>query len=416
VTAHAAGVDEVVALYDPDDVVGRVTGSAPRSRVRAENLPHAATGVFVRRSDGSVLVHRRADTKDVWPGAHDCASGGVILAGEQPETAARRELAEELGIEPAVLHPLITTWYRDETTHYLAHVYETMWDGDVELRDGEVSTAWWEPQAVLAARMGDPDWPFVPDTRRILRLLFGSTVGASAVTTAPTAQQPVSDSRWPVGAGVVYRFGVQGRTRAARLARIVRHDDEGLLLWVAPGSPTVEQALPDGRGVRDAGLAGLTGPHVRRMGTWWGGGALMLLPLDGHAWSIWWFFDTDGAHTGWYGNLEAPHVLRRTAEGTLLVDTADRALDVVVAPDGTARWKDEDEFEALTGAPGRWSASQAAHIRADGEALVERAGRTAPPFDGRWTTFPSTPEFAALAALPLPTFPPDWDVPHLSAP
>jgi len=104
--------DEVVALYDPDDVAGRVVGSAPRAAVRAQNLPHAATAVLVRRGDGAWFVHRRADTKDLWPGAHDCAAGGVILAGESPDDAARRELAEELGIEGVELRRLLTAWYR----------------------------------------------------------------------------------------------------------------------------------------------------------------------------------------------------------------------------------------------------------------------------------------------------------------
>jgi predicted RNA-binding protein associated with RNAse of E/G family len=80
-------------------------------------------------------------------------------------------------------------------------------------------------------------------------------------------------------------------------------------------------------------------------------------------------------------------VLRTTRAGSRLVDTADRALDVVVAPDGSAAWKNEDEFAALTGRQGRWTADQAAGIRADGEQLIRLALAGAPPFDGRWTTF-----------------------------
>ncbi|MGI8695317.1 MAG: NUDIX hydrolase, partial [Mycobacteriales bacterium] len=72
----------MVALYDPADPDGRVLGRAPRSDVRAGNLPHAGTGVLVRDSAGRVYVHRRADTKDVFPGLHDCFAGGVVGAGE----------------------------------------------------------------------------------------------------------------------------------------------------------------------------------------------------------------------------------------------------------------------------------------------------------------------------------------------
>jgi 8-oxo-dGTP pyrophosphatase MutT (NUDIX family) len=163
-------MSEQVALLDPDDDSGRVVGVAPRSRVRRENLPHSATGVLVRRSDGSVLVHRRSADKDLWPGLLDVACGGVLLAGEDPDAGARRELAEEVGIDdPAVvLEPLGRRWYRDDDTWYLAHLYQVVWDGPVRFVDGEVEQAWWEPRKVVAALLADPASPLVPDTRALL--------------------------------------------------------------------------------------------------------------------------------------------------------------------------------------------------------------------------------------------------------
>ena len=164
-------MSEQVALLDPDDDSGRVVGVAPRSRVRRENLPHGATGVLVRRSDGSVLVHRRSADKDLWPGLLDVACGGVLLAGEDPDAGARRELAEEVGIDDpgVVLEPLGRRWYRDDDTWYLAHLYEVVWDGPVTFVDGEVAGAWWEPAAAVAAVLDDPASPLVPDTRALLR-------------------------------------------------------------------------------------------------------------------------------------------------------------------------------------------------------------------------------------------------------
>ena len=165
--------DEVVALYDAS---GRPSGSAPRSRVRRENLPHAAIVVVVQRPGGDVLVHRRSDTKDVYPGLRDCSFGGVVLAGEEPDDAAVRELEEEAGIAGAALESLGTSWYRDSWTHYLGFVYRTVWDGEVRFEDGEVAEAWWEASDGVAAALADPSAPFVPDTRALLTALGLDTV------------------------------------------------------------------------------------------------------------------------------------------------------------------------------------------------------------------------------------------------
>jgi len=158
-------VDEWVALYEPGETTGRVVGAARRSVVRARNLPHAATAVLVRDPAGRVYVHRRTDTKDLFPGAWDCWAGGVVLAGEAPEDAARRELAEELGVSGVELRPLFRTWYADELTTYLAYVYEAEWDGPVRHQPEEVAEGAWMTLAELRSRLADPDWPFVPDGR-----------------------------------------------------------------------------------------------------------------------------------------------------------------------------------------------------------------------------------------------------------
>lgn len=158
-------MDEEVALVAAD---GTVLGGVPRSRMRAENLLHAASAILLRNAAGQIYVHRRSPLKDWCPSAHDAACGGVIRFGEDPAENAPRELAEELGVEGAVLEPLGTRLYEDDTVRVLEYVFETRWDGPVRFADGEIVSGEWLCLEDLGALLRDPSWPVVPDTRNLL--------------------------------------------------------------------------------------------------------------------------------------------------------------------------------------------------------------------------------------------------------
>ncbi len=124
-------------LVDVLDGEGRVTGTATRAEVRAANLCHRTVFIAVVDSAGELMVHRRADWKDLWPGAWDIAFGGVVGAGEAWETAAARELAEEAGIDSELVY-LGEGSYEDEQVRERARVYLARHDGPVSFVDGEV--------------------------------------------------------------------------------------------------------------------------------------------------------------------------------------------------------------------------------------------------------------------------------------
>lgn len=164
--------EESVQLVDE---AGQPAGSAPRSVMRADNLPHAGTGVFVRRPDGAIYVHQRARTKDWAPGHWDAAAGGVLRAGEDPADNARRELEEELGIAGAELRGLGTHAYADGTTRLFEHLFEVVWDGEIRWPDEEVVDGRW----VLPEELGPlvETGPFVPDTAAALEQLAAEGAG-----------------------------------------------------------------------------------------------------------------------------------------------------------------------------------------------------------------------------------------------
>jgi len=158
---------EQVQLYDD---LGRPTGTTDRRRMRTENLTHAATAVVLRDSLGRVFVHRRTDTKDVYPGRLDFAAGGVVDAGEDPQHAAVRELAEELGVTGVPLEPIRVARYTDDHTDYWGHCFTATYDGPVRLQPEEVAEgAWWSLDRLVAALETAPeDGSFMPDTAGLL--------------------------------------------------------------------------------------------------------------------------------------------------------------------------------------------------------------------------------------------------------
>ena len=218
-----SGGEELVAISDP---TGRLTGVAPRWRVRRDNLWHLATGVIVRDRLGLVYVHRRTTTKDVYPGRYDCCAGGVVGAGETPDEAARRELAEELGITDVPLHPVLRSSYADAVTRYHAYVYETTWDGPVRQQPEEVAWGGWMDLAELADRLSDPAWPFVPDTRA----LVGDWLSARLAD-----RQPISGG-WDSEATLVEGHWIDRVPRRPEVAERLRTEIR-LLPWLAPRLP-----------------------------------------------------------------------------------------------------------------------------------------------------------------------------------
>lgn len=151
---------ELVEVVGVDGSVERVV---TRAEMRARRLRHRCTFVVVRSSTGEVLVHRRSAHKDLWPGRWDLCAGGVVTAGEDWESAARRELAEELGIRPSTesIGYLGEHSHTDDDVDELCRVWTTTHDGPFTFDDGEVVEARFvsvgELTRLLATEVFTPD-------------------------------------------------------------------------------------------------------------------------------------------------------------------------------------------------------------------------------------------------------------------
>lgn len=153
------------------DETGQVVGTARRSEVRARNLRHRSVFVTVLDGTGRLLVHQRAAWKDLWPSWWDLAFGGVVAAGEDWESAARRELLEEVGVEVSHLEDLGDARYEGARVRELARGYAAVTTGPFRFADGEVVDVRWIDLVELDDWVTRPD--VCPDGAVIVPRLLG---------------------------------------------------------------------------------------------------------------------------------------------------------------------------------------------------------------------------------------------------
>ncbi|WP_192036183.1 NUDIX domain-containing protein [Halomonas sp. YLGW01] len=155
--------DEHIQLVDARN---RPCGSAPRALMRRFHFWHRATYIVVRNARREICVQRRTLTKEVFPGGDDLAAGGVVGAGEAVHLAARRELAEELGIHGQPLRACGDFRYAEDGNHIYGSVYLVDYEGPLCLQAEEVASVRWMPLTEALALD-----TATPDTRCALRLL-----------------------------------------------------------------------------------------------------------------------------------------------------------------------------------------------------------------------------------------------------
>ncbi|MGO9146650.1 MAG: NUDIX hydrolase YfcD [Desulfomonilia bacterium] len=127
---------ELVMIVDEHNVA---IGSAPRALMRKEGLIHRATYTLVFNSYGQLFVQDSTMTKDIFPGYHDLCAGGVVLANEEYEESARRELEEELGIKGVPLKFLFDFYGEYAGQKVWGRVFSCVSDGPFILQSEELT-------------------------------------------------------------------------------------------------------------------------------------------------------------------------------------------------------------------------------------------------------------------------------------
>ncbi|MFQ5821781.1 MAG: NUDIX hydrolase [Candidatus Heimdallarchaeota archaeon] len=126
---------EYVDIVDEND---RIIRRTTRKEMRTKGLRHRGTAILVFNSLGQLFVHKRTATKDVFPEFYDIAVGGVVETGETYETAAKRELAEEVGVTNVGLEFLFKVHYESPIHKCVTAIYSCEYDGPLTLQEEEL--------------------------------------------------------------------------------------------------------------------------------------------------------------------------------------------------------------------------------------------------------------------------------------
>jgi hypothetical protein len=170
-------------------------------------------------------------------------------------------------------------------------------------------------------------------------------------------------------------FYEDGGHQAALPVRVVEDSPDRLALWLSEGTNIMYWATQDGRDPRRLPVEQrFIEPLSTARRKWAGPGVLRLL-LPDMPYQVLHFWDSDSNFVCWYINFEAPFCRRGSR-----VDTVDWHLDLVVGPDGSGTWKDEDEAECAVAA-GQLAPERLIEARAMGDeiqrnfsAFLERVG------------------------------------------
>ena len=137
-------------FLDIVDEKGQPTGkTVSRGEAHREGIRHRTAHVWIVRRAGQtgrsergyeILLQKRSEEKESFPGMFDTSSAGHIPAGEEPISSALRELEEELGIAAAP-EDLVLIGDNEVTSVYL---YSRPVDTDsLRLQESEVSEVRW---------------------------------------------------------------------------------------------------------------------------------------------------------------------------------------------------------------------------------------------------------------------------------
>ena len=160
---------EIWDIYDKDR--NKTGKTMERGSVFTEAAYHLVVHICIFSSDGDMLIQQRQPFKDGWPNMWDITVGGSALSGDTSQSAAERELLEEIGFQFDFtnIRPNLTVNFEVGFDDY--YLIESNVDIDkLQLQYEEVQQVKWASKEEILMMLGNDE--FVPYYENLLGLLF----------------------------------------------------------------------------------------------------------------------------------------------------------------------------------------------------------------------------------------------------
>lgn len=184
---------------------------------------------------------------------------------------------------------------------------------------------------------------------------------------------------WNYGDVIVWREIFRGCIWRAQTSIVVKDSDEEIVQALVPGAEgMVEPSYFKGKQAYDRRWKFKENDWDLVEFKWHTNRVLMLTEPEAYYSTLLFWNHAEDRFLGYYINFQLPFLRNRCG-----MDTLDLDLDIVIAPDLTFEWKDEEDYRSAI-SHGAVDPEWVSQIEAAKPEIFERIARKAYPFDGSW--------------------------------
>ena len=160
---------EILDLYTKDRI--KTEKTMVRGEKTAKGFYKLIVHVCIFNSKGEMLIQQRQPFKNGWPNMWDITAGGCATSGDTSQSAAEREVYEEIGYKISLddIRPALTINF-DEGFDDMYLVNQDIDISKLNLQYEEVKSVKWASKEEILSMIDEEI--FIPYSKNLINLLF----------------------------------------------------------------------------------------------------------------------------------------------------------------------------------------------------------------------------------------------------